>query len=703
MIFRTLLFALSILPYLLQGTTAASFEENIYSKGPPPSWVKKYDFPLTPIDVKPSQVNLQYLLIDTQRHWEKKTTYCHYAVKALTQSGVEDISTLHIDFAPSHRRVVVHCIRVFREGQWLDRLESSLYHLLQREKELENNLYNGDLSLVYLLGDIRKNDIIEYSYSIVGATPIFDSYFTDCIYLQWKTSIEQVLYRFLAPPDLVFSIRPINTTVEPKIVDLSPSMREWTWEAMATPPYVEEPDEPIWYSFPSRIQLSQYKTWQEFAKHIAPLYTPPKQPSAEMKALVDTWKEMTQDPRERALLALRFVQDEVRYFGLEKGIRSYVAHDPQLVFERRFGDCKDKAFLLHALLQLMDISSTPALVHSTQGKRLNEELPRPFTFNHVVLHIQIGEATYWVDPTDYLQGGSLLTTPFPNYHYALLLSKNATALTPLLENLLPHPTEIDTSYLLTSEDSATLTIKKVFHGFQADNLRKNLARTGTEEMSKNQLTEMQKRHVGVIQTSPLHMQDDRESNTFTLIESYTVPTYSLPDKKTIELFPYTTKNYLDGELNPNRASPYSLYYPLWVKEHIHIENPFYNWTSSTTTSTHEHESVFYTHSSKLEGHSADFYFELKHVQDHLPHHSLQEYWNMANEIKQNAPFDITITSTQTTPPLKASTKLYYFLPVILIGMIGLIIWQKRKHSTKEQLMLPTYHEMDQRAENTRKR
>ncbi|MBI3259669.1 MAG: DUF3857 domain-containing protein, partial [Ignavibacteriae bacterium] len=536
---------LSFLPYLLQGATAASFEEHIYSKAPPPSWVKKYNFPLNPVEPQPSQVNLQYLLIDTQRHWEEKTTYCHYAVKALTQNGVEDISTLHIDFDPSHRQVVVHFIRVFRDGQWLDRLENSLYHLLQREKELENNLYNGDLSLVYLLGDIRKNDIIEYSYSIVGATPIFDSYFTDCIYLQWKTAIEQVAYRFLAPPDLVFSTRLVNTNIEPRIVDLSPSMREWTWEAMATPPYVEEPDEPIWYNFPSRIQLSQYKTWQEFAKHIAPLYTSPKQTSAEMKALVNTWKETTQDPRERALLALRFVQDEVRYFGLEKGIRSYVAHDPQLVLERRFGDCKDKTLLLHTLLQLMDISSTPALVHSTQGKRLAEVLPLPFAFNHMVLYIQIEKTPYWVDPTDYLQGGSLLTTPFPNYHWALLLSEHTTALTPLPENLLPHPTEIDTSYLLTSEDSAALTIKKVFHSFQADNLRKNLARTGKEEMSKNQLTEMQKRYVEAIQTSPPHMQDDREDNTFTLVESYTIPTCNLPDKKTIELFPYTTKNRLN--------------------------------------------------------------------------------------------------------------------------------------------------------------
>jgi hypothetical protein len=51
-----------------------------YSRRERPLWIKPCDFALTPIPVKPSQTNLQFLLIDSQKNWEEKTFYFHYAI-----------------------------------------------------------------------------------------------------------------------------------------------------------------------------------------------------------------------------------------------------------------------------------------------------------------------------------------------------------------------------------------------------------------------------------------------------------------------------------------------------------------------------------------------------------------------------------------------------------------------------------------------
>lgn len=665
---RIVLFILCLSPILL---TASAVDQNgRYSKADAPAWVKPYDFPLEAVPVKPSQVNLQYLLIDTQRNWEEKTLYRHFAVKALTQSGIETISQINIDFDPSYCQVIMHAIRIYRGGEWFDRLENSRHNVIQREKELEYNLYNGDLTLVYFLDDIREGDIIEYSYSLMGQHPFFASHYTGMVHLQREFSVEKITHRLLGNPDLSFQIKPVNTTIEPRILDLTSSLREWSWEATETLPHSYEPSQPIWHNPPDHIEISQYKSWGEVAQKLYPLYTLPpdfaQSIPSEMRALVEKWKGSAKDLQKRALLALRFVQDEVRYLGIEEGMGAFQPSDPSLIFQRRFGDCKDKSFLLHALLQLMDIPSKPLLVHSSRGKLLPDILPIPALFNHLVLQLEVDGITYFVDPTFSLQGGSLETNFFPDYGWGLLLSKDTETLTPLPKTVFRKPTEIGTSYILESEDSALLKIKSIFHDSRADRLRRSFEWDGLEKISEESLSRMQEVYGAATLDSPMEALDDRENNIFALIESYRLPTQQLSDRKAIEVFSFTLRSYLHSRVNPERSSPYAIVYPLWVKEHIHVQNPFMNWKPFEQIYKKEHESLFYTLSAHVERHSADYDFELKHLQDHVSKSTLRDYWNIVNDIEKKAPPDMPIYS-------RASTGRTSFLS-LYCSIAGLLIW-----------------------------
>jgi hypothetical protein len=201
--------------------------------------------------------------------------------------------------------------------------------------------------------------------------------------------------------------------------------------------------------------------------------------------LVDQWKRASNNKMKQALSALRFVQDEVRYFGFEEGMGSFKPTDPCLVLQRRFGDCKDKTFLLHALLHLMDIPSTPVLVHSKIGRRLPEALPSPFGFNHVVLKIDISNSTYWVDPTISSQGGSLKHLYFPDYRWGILLEENTTHLTRLPKVGNKIPTEIKTSITFTQPESADVTIQVDYYNEQADYMRRRLNHLGSKALADN--------------------------------------------------------------------------------------------------------------------------------------------------------------------------------------------------------------------------
>lgn len=668
---RIILFILCFSPHLL---IASILDQNaLHSKGPAPSWVKLYNFPLEPVPIKPSQTNLQCLLIDTQRNWDEKSFYKHVAVKVLTQSGIRQISQISIDFDPSFSKLIFHDIRIYRDGKWSDRLDNSRYNLIQREKSLDQNIYNGTVSLVYFLDDIREGDIIEYSYSNIGANPLFTSHLTEMIPFKREYSIEKISHRLLAPPDFTILDKPINTTLETQIIDLSPTLREWLWIANETLPCSYESNQPGWYDPQAYLMMSQYKTWGEIIQKFYPLYTIPSDfahsiPS-EMLTLVEKWKQSTKNLSERALLALRFVQDEIRYLGIEEGVKGWQPKDPKITFQQRFGDCKDKTILLHTLLHLMDISSKPLLVHSKEGKTLPDLLPLPTAFNHVVLQIEIDGINYWVDPTIRLQGGSLHTNFFPHYEWGLLFSKNTNKLSPLPKTIPKKPQEIDTSFIAESEDSVRMNIKNVFYDFDADRFRQLIEKKGMKKFSEDSLSEIQETYGAVTLASPIEVSDNREDNIIIVNESYLLPTQKLSDKKVIKVLSFILKDYLRSRVNPERSSPYFLPYPLWIKEHIHFENPFNKWNFSENHYTQKHKSLLYTLHTQIENNSVDFNFELKHLQDHIPQTSLRDYWSIVNDINQKAPPEITIASLQSPPKDD-----YLFLFNRSFSIIGLFIW-----------------------------
>jgi hypothetical protein len=62
-----------------------------------------------------------------------------------------------------------------------------------------------------------------------------------------------------------------------------------------------------------------------------------------------------------------FVQREVRYFAIEVGIGGYQPHAAGDVFRNRYGDCKDKATLVSAMLSAVGIHAALMLVDTNRG------------------------------------------------------------------------------------------------------------------------------------------------------------------------------------------------------------------------------------------------------------------------------------------------------------------------------------------------
>lgn len=107
---------------------------------------------------------------------------------------------------------------------------------------------------------------------------------------------------------------------------------------------------------------------------------------------------------------LASIQRDVRYVAIELGEGSIVPRTPAETLKRGFGDCKDQAALLIAMLRQAGIAAQPALLRAADYTDVNPALPGLGTFNHVIVHLP-GSSIEWIDPTDeFARAGELPTS-----------------------------------------------------------------------------------------------------------------------------------------------------------------------------------------------------------------------------------------------------------------------------------------------------
>lgn len=84
-----------------------------------------------------------------------------------------------------------------------------------------------------------------------------------------------------------------------------------------------------------------------------------------------------------------FVQKNIRYVAIEIGIGGFKPHRAAGVMANLYGDCKDKATLLAALLQASGVESHYLIVNTDRGLVEPGSPPSLYSFNHVVLAIRL--------------------------------------------------------------------------------------------------------------------------------------------------------------------------------------------------------------------------------------------------------------------------------------------------------------------------
>ena len=102
-----------------------------------------------------------------------------------------------------------------------------------------------------------------------------------------------------------------------------------------------------------------------------------------------------------------YVRQSIRYIADERDAGAFVPRAPDLVMERSYGDCKDRAFLISALAKSLGLQVDPVLI-STEPEPEFEDVHLTL-YNHVICSFEHDDGTRtYFDPTNpYLSFGDL--------------------------------------------------------------------------------------------------------------------------------------------------------------------------------------------------------------------------------------------------------------------------------------------------------
>jgi hypothetical protein len=216
-----------------------------------------------------------------------------------------------------------------------------------------------------------------------GRVPVLSSRFTLTLPATWRAS----------------SITFNHAKIEPTVTGST-----YTWELRNLAPIEPEPVSPQLTTLAPRIAVSyapataaaglnrSFESWTDVSRW----YTELSDPQVTLDdALAGKARELTASAKtelDRIRAIGRYIQ-KLQYISIQIGVGRFRPHSATEVFARAYGDCKDKANLMRAMLRAVKIESYPVLIYSGDPTYVREEWASPSQFNHCIIAVKVSDET----------------------------------------------------------------------------------------------------------------------------------------------------------------------------------------------------------------------------------------------------------------------------------------------------------------------
>ncbi len=328
----------------------------------------------------------------------------HLVYKILTQKGAEGWDHLWVEWAPWHEarpEIKVRVIAPDFSEHMLD--PNTLTEAPAREGDYK--LYSDAKQLRAPFPAIAPGVVVEEEYVLRETEPFFALGRVGGItFGREKVPVAHSRVVFDAPASLPLRFGNLL------LPDLKPTRTEANGRVTVTfelgPLDGFEPRDPFLPPDVARFPELRFSTgasWQAVAAKYAEIVDH-HAVTAAVQPIVDKLIAGKTSVAEKEAAILDYLDREVRYTGIEFGEAAIAPHDPEETLSHKYGDCKDKATLLVAMLRGAGIPSYVALLSAGSRMDVPTDLPGMGGFDHAIVYVPElsakGEPARWIDATD---------------------------------------------------------------------------------------------------------------------------------------------------------------------------------------------------------------------------------------------------------------------------------------------------------------
>lgn len=457
-----------------------------------PSWMHALtSVPLPAHDEKTSAILLYSEDITTVQPNGKIKTLIRRAYKILRPDG-RGYGRVSVEFTPETRITSLHA--------WCIPAQGKDFEVKDKDATETTMMAGGGVATdvrtkILTIPAPEPGNIVGYEYEREQHPFVLESDWD----VQETIPVREARYTLQLPPGWEYKAVWVNHS---DVAPATPGNNQFQWSLADLKAIKEEQDMPPWQALGARMVIGllppgggpQYKSllnWRDMGLWYTELTRGRRDPSQEMKQKVADLTASKATPFAKMAALAAFMQTDIRYVGIWLGIGGFQPHAATDVFVHRYGDCKDKATLLSALLQQIGVDSYYVVINTERGGVTAATPAQLGAFNHVILAIKLPAALndpalvatmkhpklgtlLFFDPTDEITPFGQLRGALQANH-GLLVTPDGGELTPLPQ--LPSATNAihrHGKFTLTPNGALTGDVNEVRFGDRAKQPRQAL-------------------------------------------------------------------------------------------------------------------------------------------------------------------------------------------------------------------------------------
>lgn len=321
-----------------------------------------------------------------RRHFDRR-------VYRILRNAGEDLGVVRVEFDPQTSIKSLNAWSIPKEGKpyevgMREALETSLFGV--QDGELVTDLRTKVLRIPAAI----PGSVVAYEVETVEK-PLG---WTEEWVVEDTVPVRETHFTLKLPPDWSFKATWLNHSEEtPSAV--GPGQTAWVLKDLKEiklednmPPWRGVAGRLVVALIPPNSQQQGFQSWAEMGAWYQTLVKGRTDSSQEIKQTVATLTQSAPSALERMRVLAGFVQKEIRYVAIELGIGGLQPHAAAEVFAHRYGDCKDKATLLKAMLKEIGVDSYFFVINTSRGS-ITQSTPANLGFNHMILAIQLPPGT----------------------------------------------------------------------------------------------------------------------------------------------------------------------------------------------------------------------------------------------------------------------------------------------------------------------